>query len=45
MASSGMLGRVVLVITNVSEEYSATIIRVTRISELGTRLVTSKRCS
>jgi hypothetical protein len=31
MASSGMLGRVVLVTTDVSEEFSACIIRVTRI--------------
>jgi hypothetical protein len=47
MASSGMLGRVALVRTDVSEEPSASIIRVTRISELGTTLaVTSNlaRC-
>jgi hypothetical protein len=37
MASSGVLGRVALVRTDVSEERSATIIRVTRIGELGTR--------
>jgi hypothetical protein len=36
MASSGMLRRVALVRTDVSEELSAPIIRVTRISELGT---------
>jgi hypothetical protein len=36
MASSGMLRRVALVRTVVSEEFSASIIRVTRISELGT---------
>jgi hypothetical protein len=36
MASSGMLRRVVLVRTDVSEELSASIIRVTRIGELGT---------
>jgi hypothetical protein len=34
MASSGMLRRVALVRTVVSEELSASIIRVTRISEL-----------
>jgi hypothetical protein len=38
MASSGMLGRVALVRTDVSEELSASIIRVERISELGTTL-------
>jgi hypothetical protein len=42
MASSGMLRRVALVITDVSEEFSATIIRVT-IGELGTLAVTSNR--
>jgi hypothetical protein len=36
MASSGMLHRVALVRTNVLEEFSAPIITVTRISELGT---------
>jgi hypothetical protein len=36
MASSGMLGRVALVRTEVSEELSASIIRVTRMCELGT---------
>jgi hypothetical protein len=41
MASSGMLRRVALIRANVSEELSASIIRVTRISELGTLLVTS----
>jgi hypothetical protein len=46
MPSSGMLRRVALVRTNVSEELSATIIRVTRIGELGTTLaVTSNRCT
>jgi hypothetical protein len=39
MASSGMLCRVALVRINVSEELSASIIRVTRIGELGTTLV------
>jgi hypothetical protein len=44
MASSGMLRRVVLVVTDVSEERSASFIRVTRIGELGTTLaVTSNR--
>jgi hypothetical protein len=43
MASSGMLRRVALVRTDVSEELSASI-RVTRIGELGTTLaVTSNR--
>jgi hypothetical protein len=44
MASSGMLHRVALVRTDVSEEFSASLIRVTRIGELGTTLaVTSNR--
>jgi hypothetical protein len=37
MASSGMLNHVALVRTDVSEELSASFIRVTRIGELGTR--------
>jgi hypothetical protein len=41
MASSGMLYRVPLVRTDVSEELSASFIRVTRIGELGTMLVTA----
>jgi hypothetical protein len=44
MASSGMLRLVALVRTGVSEELSASIIRVTRIGELGTTLtVTNNR--
>jgi hypothetical protein len=44
MASSGMLRRVALVRSDVSEELSPTIIRVTIIGELGTTLaVTNKR--
>jgi hypothetical protein len=43
MVSSGMLRRVALVITNVSEELRACFIRVTRIGELGTLAVTSNR--
>jgi hypothetical protein len=38
MMSSGVLHRVVLVRTDVSEELSASFIRVTRIGELGTTL-------
>jgi hypothetical protein len=44
MVSSGMLRRVVIVRTDVSEEPSAPIIGVTRIGELGTTLpATSNR--
>jgi hypothetical protein len=44
VASSGMLGRAALVRTDVSEERSISIIRVTKIGELGTTLaVTSNR--
>jgi hypothetical protein len=44
MASSGTLHRVALVRTDVSEEPSASFIRVTRIGELGTTLAaTSNR--
>jgi hypothetical protein len=42
MASSGILRGVALVRTDVSEELRASIIRVTRIGELGTLAVTSK---
>jgi hypothetical protein len=38
MSPSGMLRRVALVITDVSEELSVSFIRVTRIGELGTML-------
>jgi hypothetical protein len=38
MASSRMLRRVVLVRTDVSKDLSASVIRVTRIGELGTTL-------
>jgi hypothetical protein len=44
MASSEMLRRVALVRTDISEELSASTIRVTRIGELGTTLaITSNR--
>jgi DNA-binding TFAR19-related protein (PDSD5 family) len=47
IASSGMLRRVGLVRTDVSEELSASLIRMTRIGELGTTLavtITSVSC-
>jgi hypothetical protein len=43
MASSGMLRPVAPVKTDVSEKLSVSIIRVTRIGELGTLAVTSNR--
>jgi hypothetical protein len=44
MVSYGMLHRVTLVSTHVSEELSASIIKVTKIGEIGTTLaVTSNR--
>jgi hypothetical protein len=43
MASCGMLLRVALVRKDVSEELSASFIRVKRISELGTLAITSNR--
>jgi hypothetical protein len=42
MVSSGMLHYVALVITYVSEELSASFIRVTRIGELGTTLAATR---
>jgi hypothetical protein len=45
MGSSGVLRRVDLVRTDVSEELSASFIRVTRIGELGTLAITSNRLS
>jgi hypothetical protein len=42
MASSGMLRRVALIITDVSEELSASFIRLTRIGELGTTLAVTR---
>jgi hypothetical protein len=46
MASSGMLRHVALVRTDISEELNASIIRVTRIGELGTTLaITSNHAS
>jgi hypothetical protein len=43
MASSGMLRRVALVITDVSEELRASIVRATRIGELGMLAINSNR--
>jgi hypothetical protein len=45
MTSSWMLRRVALVRTGVSEERSASIIRVTRIGELGMLAVTNNQCT
>jgi hypothetical protein len=47
-ASSGMLSSAALIRTNVSEELSASIIRVTKIGELGTTrnvCISSQRAS
>jgi demethoxyubiquinone hydroxylase (CLK1/Coq7/Cat5 family) len=44
MASSGMLRCEALVRTDVSEKLSASIIRVSRIGELGTLAITSNQC-
>jgi redox-regulated HSP33 family molecular chaperone len=43
MASSGMLRHVALVRTDVSEELSTSIIRVTTIGELGTTLAVTRK--
>jgi hypothetical protein len=43
MPSSEMIRRVALVRTDVSEELSVSIIRVTRVDELGTLAITSNR--
>jgi hypothetical protein len=43
MPSSGMLRHMAVVRTDVSEEHSASIIKVTRIGELGTLAVTSNQ--
>jgi hypothetical protein len=43
MPTSEILGSVALVIIDISEEGSTSIIRVTRIGELGTLAVTNKR--
>jgi demethoxyubiquinone hydroxylase (CLK1/Coq7/Cat5 family) len=46
MSSSGMLRRVAIVRTDVSEELRASIIRVTRIGEVGTTIaITTQRAS
>jgi hypothetical protein len=45
MVSSGMLRRMALVRTDVSEDLSASFIRVTRIGELGTTLAVTSNCS
>jgi hypothetical protein len=44
MASAGMLRSVALVKTDVSEELSASFIRVTRINELGTTVAEYLGC-
>jgi hypothetical protein len=44
MPSSGMLRRMALVRTDVSKERNASIIRVTRIGEIGKTLVLTRLC-
>jgi hypothetical protein len=45
MESSGMLRRVALVKTDVSDVLSASVIRETRICEIGTLAANSNRCT
>jgi hypothetical protein len=45
MSSSEIVRRVALLITDVSEEYSASIMKVTKIGELGTHNIPSQRAS
>jgi hypothetical protein len=45
MPSSGMLRRVAIVRTNVSEEHIASVIRLTRIDELGTTLAATSNAN
>jgi hypothetical protein len=45
MTSSGMLRRVALVRTDVSEEFSASFIRVTRIGEIAIMLAVTSNCT
>jgi hypothetical protein len=45
MSSSGILNRVALVRTDVSEELSDSITKVTKLGELGTKLAVTQRAS